>query len=75
MILDDLREYNKADERVLEAISGYAVAFGKDILPRLRYQYGRTLFSFVAGEGHEVIVNLLLESVQVEADLKDASMK
>jgi ankyrin repeat protein len=69
MILDDLGEYKNADERLLEAISGYVTAFRKEHLPRLNSQYGRTLLSFVAGEGHEDIVKLLLETVN--PDLKD----
>jgi ankyrin repeat protein len=67
-ILDDLGEYEKADER-LEARSGYVTAFRKEYLPRLNSQYGRTLLSFVAGEGHEDIVKRLLETV--DPDLKD----
>jgi ankyrin repeat protein len=69
MILDDLGEYENADERLLEARSGYVTAFRKEHLPRLNSQYGRTLLSFVAGEGHEDIVKLLLETV--DPDLKD----
>ena len=69
MILDDLREHGKADERLLEARSGYVAAFRKDHLPRLISQYGRTLLSFAAGEGHEDIIKLLLETV--DPDIKD----
>jgi lysozyme family protein len=35
MILDDLGEYKKADERLLEARSGYVTAFSKEHLPWL----------------------------------------
>ena len=69
MILDDLGEYEEVDERLLEARSGYTTAFGKEHLPRLNSPYGRTLLSFVAGEGHEDVVKLLLE--KVDPDLKD----
>jgi hypothetical protein len=69
MILDDLGEYEKADERLLEARSGYVTTFSKEHLPRLNSQCGRTLLSFVAGEGHEDIIKLLLE--RVDPDVKD----
>jgi ankyrin repeat protein len=69
MILDDLGEYENADERPLEARSCHMAAFRKEHLPRLNSQYGQTLLSFVAGEGHKVIVKLLLETVDL--DLKD----
>ena len=68
-ILDDLREYEKADERLLEAISGYMAAFGKEHLPRLISRYGRTLLSFAAGEGHEDVIKLLLKTA--DPDIKD----
>lgn len=69
MILDDLGEYENADKRLLEARSGYVTAFRKEHLPGRNSQYGRILLSFVAGEGHEDIVKLLLETV--DPDLKD----
>jgi ankyrin repeat protein len=69
IILDDLGEYKSANERLLKATSGYATAFGKEHLPRLNSQYGRTLLSFAAGEGHKDIVKLLLETV--DPDVKD----
>jgi hypothetical protein len=68
-ILDDLGEYKRADERLLEARSGYITAFGKGNLPRPNDKYGRTLLSFVAREGHEDILKRLLE--KVDPDLKD----
>jgi len=69
MILDDLGEYENVDERLLEARSGYITVFRKEHLPRLNSQYGRTLLSFVAGEGHEDIIKLMLK--KVDPDLKD----
>ncbi|KAM3084679.1 hypothetical protein ACMFMG_003140 [Clarireedia jacksonii] len=68
-ILDDLKEYDKADKKLLEARSKYVAVFGKDYLPRLIDQYGRTLLSFAAGEGHEDITKLLLDIV--DPDIKD----
>ncbi|CZR67942.1 related to heterokaryon incompatibility protein [Phialocephala subalpina] len=69
MILDDLEEHDKADERLLEARSDYVAAFGKNHLPRLISQCGRTLLSFAAGEGHEDVIKLLLKTV--DPDIKD----
>jgi ankyrin repeat protein len=69
MILDDLGEHKTADERLLEARSGYVAAFGKEHLIRTNSQYSRTLLSFVAGEGHKDLVKLLLE--RVDPDIKD----
>ncbi|KAF4624060.1 hypothetical protein G7Y89_g14116 [Cudoniella acicularis] len=68
-ILDDLREHGKADERLLEARSGFIAAFGKEHLPRLVSQNGRTLLSFAAEVGQGDIVKRLLETV--DPDIKD----
>ncbi|KAM3067159.1 hypothetical protein ACMFMG_011712 [Clarireedia jacksonii] len=68
-ILDDLKEYNKADQRLLEARSKYMAEIGKNYLPRVISQYGRTLLSFAAGEGHKDIAKLLLDIV--DPDIKD----
>ncbi|TGO37574.1 hypothetical protein BHYA_0094g00380 [Botrytis hyacinthi] len=51
------------DKRLLEAVSGCTAAFGKGALFGQISQYGRTLLSFTAGEGHEDIVKLLLEII------------
>ena len=59
-ILDDLKEHDKADERLLKARSDYMVAFGKDYLPGLMSQYGRTLLSFAAGEGTKILLSCCL---------------
>jgi hypothetical protein len=69
MILDDLGECKDADKRLLKARSSYVKAFRKEHLPRLSSQSGRTLLSFVAGEGHEDIIKLLLDIIDL--DLKD----
>jgi hypothetical protein len=70
MILDDLGEYEEANKRLLEAKRDYVRTFRKEHLPRPNGQYGRTLLSFVAGEGHEDLVKLLLETI--DPDLKDS---
>ena len=68
-ILDDLGEYQKANQRLLEARSSYVVALKKGPLTRLNNESGRILLSFVAGERHEDIAKLLLETA--DPDLKD----
>jgi uncharacterized protein YjlB len=70
MILDDLGEYETAEERLVQARSGYARALGKELLPELNCDCGRTLLSFAAGEGHDDIVRLLLEK-GAEIEVKD----
>ncbi|KAL5316368.1 hypothetical protein ACEPPN_015413 [Leptodophora sp. 'Broadleaf-Isolate-01'] len=71
MILDDLGEYGKADERLLEARSSYMTAFKNKHQHKPNTHRGRTLLSFTAGEGYEDTVKLLLETGKVEADSKD----
>jgi hypothetical protein len=70
MILDDLGEYETAEERLVQARSGYARALGKELLPKLSCDCGRTLLSFAAGGGHDDIVRLLLEK-GAEIEVKD----
>jgi hypothetical protein len=70
MILDDLGEYETAEERLVQARSGYARALGKKLLPKPNCNCGRTLLSFAAGEGHDDIVRLLLEK-GAEIEVKD----
>ncbi|KAM0147860.1 hypothetical protein ACHAQE_010089 [Botrytis cinerea] len=68
-ILDDLKQHEKADERLLEARSDYVAAFGNDFLPGPLSQYSRTLLSFVASGGHKDITELLIDIVH--PDTKD----
>ncbi|KAM0175384.1 hypothetical protein ACHAPC_009627 [Botrytis cinerea] len=68
-ILDDLKEHKKADEILLKARSGYMAALGKDYMPEPLEKYGRTLLSFVAGEGYEDITELLID--KFHPDTKD----
>ena len=71
MILDDLGEDEIAEERLSEARSRYVIESGKECLPRLHNdEYGRTLLSFAAGEGHEDIVKLLLK-IGGDPEIKD----
>ncbi|KAM3075025.1 hypothetical protein ACMFMF_005708 [Clarireedia jacksonii] len=71
-ILDDLKEHEKADKRLLEARSSYGAVFGKAYLTYPTGQYGRTLLSFAAGEGNEDITKLLLDIV--DPDIKDGKV-
>ncbi|KAM0147032.1 hypothetical protein ACHAQE_010459 [Botrytis cinerea] len=66
-ILDDLKEHEKADERLLEARSTYMATFGEEYIPGPLSQYSRTLLSFVAGEGHKDITELLIDIVHPDA--------
>ena len=79
IILDDLEEYEKADERLQEAIEDYETAYGVDHPYKLKGQYGRTPLSWAAGNGYEAMVKLLLEKgadletkASIDPDLKDS---
>jgi hypothetical protein len=72
----DLEEYEKAEERLREAIKGYEIEFGEEqsMLSGLEgWKYGQTPLWWAAENGHEAVVKLLLETGKVEADLKDKS--
>ena len=69
MILDDLGQYGNADERLLEASSGYVTAFGKEYLAWPNGKCARTLLSYVSGQGNEDVVKQLLRTV--DPDIKD----
>ncbi|TGO29375.1 hypothetical protein BPAE_0015g00190 [Botrytis paeoniae] len=70
-ILDDLKEYKEADERLIAAQDEYYLAaFGKMPLAyESSSEYGRTILAFAAGKGHEDIVKLLLDTIH--PDVKD----
>ncbi|RFU25922.1 hypothetical protein B7463_g10416, partial [Scytalidium lignicola] len=72
MILDDVEEYKKAEEKLREAIEGYEIAFGKKHLHMLKGQYGRTPLSWAAGNGYDMVVGLLLVKDIIYPDLKDS---
>jgi ankyrin repeat protein len=71
LILEDLEEYEKAERRMKKAINGYEMAFeGK--LSVLKSQRGLTPLLWAAGNGYDVVVNLLLEEDNIDLDLKDS---
>jgi len=72
LILGDLGEYEKAGERLRDAIEGYEIALGEEHPHTLESQYGLTPLSWAAGNGYGVIVNLLLKKDDVDIDLKDS---
>jgi hypothetical protein len=72
MILDDLGEYEKAEERLREAIEGYEIAFGEEHPHTPKSQYGRTPLSWAAGNGYDTVVDLLLTKDGINPDLKDS---
>jgi hypothetical protein len=61
MILDDLQEYEEAEERLPEAISRLETAFEKAHLHLPKRQYGRAPLSWASKSGHEAFVKLLLK--------------
>jgi ankyrin repeat protein len=72
LILGDLEEYGRAEERLREAIEGYAMANGDEHLHALKSQYGLTPLSLVAGNGYDEAVRLLLAKDSIDPDLKDS---
>ncbi|KAF7947713.1 hypothetical protein EAE96_008793 [Botrytis aclada] len=69
-ILDDMGEYGEASSRLVTAQTEYYSAFGK--APSLwvsNNEYGRKILGFAAGEGHEDVVKLLLDTIH--PDIKD----
>ena len=72
MILDDLEEYERAEERLREAIEGYEIAFGEEHLHTLKGQCGRAPLSWAAGNGYNTVVDLLLTKDGIDPDLKDS---
>jgi hypothetical protein len=71
MILDDLEESEKAEERLQEAIIGYEIAFGQEHLYLPKGEHGRTPLSWAAGNGYDIVVNVLLEKDNIDPNLKD----
>jgi ankyrin repeat protein len=72
LIMGDLGEYEKAEERLREGIEGYEIVFGEEHPHTIESQYGLTPLSWAAGNGYSAIVKLLLMKNDVDADLKDS---
>ena len=72
LILRDLKEYEKAKERLREAIEVYEMAFGEEDPHMLSSQDGQTPLSWAAWRGHDTVVSLLLTKDNVDPDLKDS---
>ena len=72
LILGDSQDYEKAGEKLQEAIEGYRMAFGIKDPCTLNNEYGLTPLSWAAGNGYNDIVSLLLAKDGVDLDLKDS---
>jgi ankyrin repeat protein len=72
LVLGDLKEYGKAEERLREAIKGYEMVKGEEHLYMLKSQYGLTPLSWVAGNGYDTAVKLLLAKDSIDPDLQDS---
>jgi ankyrin repeat protein len=72
LVFGDLKEYGRAEEKLREAIEGYTMANGEEHLHTLKSQYGLTPLSWVAGNGYDAAVKLLLAKDSVDPDLKDS---
>jgi ankyrin repeat protein len=72
LILDDIEEYEEAEERLREAIEGYETAFGQKYLHLPKSQHGRTPLSWAAGNGYDIVVNALLKKDNISPLLKDS---
>jgi hypothetical protein len=71
LILGDLEEYERAEKRLREAIKGYEIEFGKE-QSMLKSQYGLTPLLWAAGNGYDIVVNLLLTIDGIGLDVKDS---
>ena len=72
LVLGDLEEYKRAEEKLREAIEGYEIVFGKQRLYTLTGQYGLTPLSWAAGNGDNKEMKLLLDKDSFDPDLKDS---
>jgi ankyrin repeat protein len=72
LILGDLEEYKKAEERLREAIEAYEIITGEEHLYKLKSQYGLTPLLWAVGNGYYNVVKPLLAKDGVDPDLKDS---
>jgi ankyrin repeat protein len=71
LILGDLGEYEKAEERLRDAIKEYKRALGEEHPHTLESQYGLTPLSLAARNGYNNVVSQLLTENEVNLDLED----
>ena len=71
LILRDLGDHEKAEEKLREAIEGYEIALGAEYPQKMEGKRGLTRLSWAAGNGYDEIVDLLLRNDGVDDDLKD----
>jgi hypothetical protein len=72
LILGDLGQYKKAEEKLRVAVEGYAKIIGEEHSYALKSRYGLTPLSWAAENGHERIVKQLLAKDDVDRGLKDS---
>jgi hypothetical protein len=71
LILGDLREHEKTEEKLLEALEEYEIALSKGHPQALKSPDDSKLLSWAAGSGNETVVRLQLETLKIETDSKD----
>ena len=72
LVLGDLKEYGKAEEKLREAIKCYEIANRKETKYLPKGQYGLTPLSWVAGNGYDLAVKMLLTKDGLDPDLQDS---
>jgi hypothetical protein len=72
LVLGDFRDYEKAKERLQEAIESYERKFGEERPYTPKSQYGLTPLSWPAGNGDDEVVKKLLANASIDPDLKDS---
>jgi ankyrin repeat domain-containing protein 50 len=72
IILYDIEEYQKGEERLREAIIGYEIIFGQENQDLPKRQHGRTPLSWAAGNGYITVVNVLLKTDDINSNMEDS---
>jgi hypothetical protein len=91
LVLGDIEEYGKAEEKFQEAMEGYGSTVGKERerdmvvnqlssangadLDLMNSQYGQPPLSWAAERGHVAIVELLIRTDRVNVNIKDMNGK
>ncbi|KAN0079114.1 Ankyrin repeat-containing domain protein [Elaphomyces granulatus] len=71
ILLGNVEEYQKAEDRLREAMECYKIEFGEERPHTLQSQYGLTPLSWASGNGYDTVVSLLLGNDGVDPDLND----